>query len=644
MKKLSLLLTLSGVLFLFNSGAQTFSLVKDIFSGDESSLPFLLTNVNGILFFKATDGIHGIELWKTNGTESGTVIVKDITSSGSTINATDPFYLTPVNNVLYFVAKDDIHGTELWTTDGTETGTVMVKDINTTATQFSNPLYLTNVNGFLYFRATDGINGSELWKTDGTELGTVMVKDIAPGALSSNPGELAVLNGVIYFYATDGINGYELWKSDGTELGTVMVKDIAPGDASSSPLYLINVNGTIYFMADDGEQGQELWKTDGTTAGTQLVKDITPGPSRSSGLTERIIFNDVLYFTVDDGSHGSELWMTNGTEAGTIMVKDINPGSDGSFAGSLNSLNGLLYFRANDGVHGVELWKSDGTAIGTAMVKDITPFSSFDPVGPLTKIGNLLYFSVDDGVHGREAWRSDGTTEGTRMLQDVLNPGSGDPNFFAEAGSRVFASFEGPGTGRELWAANIPTEIPVPLRLLEFNGSLVNNNVLLNWKTTNEENTLSFEIERSTDGRNYYIAGTVAAANTAGIHHYTFTDPVISSPASAVFYYRLKQKDNDGRFTYSVIVRLTVKEEVDFVQLYPNPVVNEMNCRITVSQSQKLQWRIVDNGGRILKQGEQQMPVGTTSFSVDIKGLPGGVYYFTIQSSSLKKQFQFVKQ
>ena len=53
----------------------------------------------------------------------------------------------------------------------------MVKDINTGVDADSDPTYLANVNGTLYFRANDGINGFELWKSDGTEAGTVMVKD-----------------------------------------------------------------------------------------------------------------------------------------------------------------------------------------------------------------------------------------------------------------------------------------------------------------------------------------------------------------------------------------------------------------------------------------------------------------------------------
>lgn len=126
----------------------------------------------------------------------------------------------------------------------------LLKDINTTASNASsNPFGFVSAGAFTYFIATDGISGQELWKSDGTETGTVMVKDIYPGTASSNPVFLTNINDTLFFTATNGTNGEELWKSDGTEAGTVMVKDIRPGTGRAYPFWLVNMNNSLYFTA-----------------------------------------------------------------------------------------------------------------------------------------------------------------------------------------------------------------------------------------------------------------------------------------------------------------------------------------------------------------------------------------------------------
>ena len=76
----------------------------------------------------------------------------------------------------------------------------------------SSPRYLTNIGGTLYFSAHDGASGRELWKSDGTEAGTVRVKDIRAGSVGSSPRDLTNVGGMLYFKADDGVGGVELWK------------------------------------------------------------------------------------------------------------------------------------------------------------------------------------------------------------------------------------------------------------------------------------------------------------------------------------------------------------------------------------------------------------------------------------------------
>jgi len=418
------------------------------------------------LFFAASDGASGVELWKTNGTDAGTVCVKDINGAGSS----SPFGLTVFNGALYFLANDGVSGVELWKSDGTIAGTVLVKDINPGPVG-SSPFGFTvfkgindGANGALYFAADDGTSGVELWKTDGTSVGTVRVKDINPAINpvgNSSPFGFTVFkgindgaNGALYFAANDGSTGFELWKTNGTDAGTVLVKDINTGAVGSSPsgFTVFNgisdgANGALYFSASDGALGSrfELWKTDGTGLGTVLVKN-WPVTSFPSGFT---VFSGALYFQADDGVSGLELWKSNGTLGGTVLVKDINPGAAPSFPNGFTVFNGALYFAANDGTSGVELWKTDGTLAGTVLVKDISPTDS-NPSG-LTVFNGALYFAADDGTSGVELWKTD-TVTGPVLVKDI-NAGGANSNpsgFTAFNGALYFQADDGTA-GIELW-------------------------------------------------------------------------------------------------------------------------------------------------------------------------------------------------
>jgi ELWxxDGT repeat protein len=190
-----------------------------------------------------------------------------------------------------------------------------VKDIRP-GSYSSTPAHLANLNGTLFFAADDGILGHELWKSDGTAEGTVLVKDIRPGG-NSEPADLTNVNGTLFFMANDGILGHELWKSDGTAEGTVLVKNINPGSGSSIPhtfsTSLTNVNGTLFFGASEGVFGRELWRSDGAEAGTVLVKDINSGTESSihPHFLPLMNVNGTLFVSANNGTLGEELWALN---------------------------------------------------------------------------------------------------------------------------------------------------------------------------------------------------------------------------------------------------------------------------------------------------------------------------------------------
>ena len=152
------------------------TMVKDI-NSDGNSNPDNLTAFGGLLYFSATDTAHGNELWKSDGTAAGTVLVADINLLEGGANSSGPYNLTPLNGWLYLDANDGVHGYELWKTDGTTAHTSLVKDIRDGA-EASGPDSLTVYNGALYFSADDGVHGNELWKSDGTAAQTTQLLEI----------------------------------------------------------------------------------------------------------------------------------------------------------------------------------------------------------------------------------------------------------------------------------------------------------------------------------------------------------------------------------------------------------------------------------------------------------------------------------
>ncbi len=433
--------------FSFDVYGQQIELLKDInpdsLFGERNGFPFHLTNFCGDLYFASEEGLNGVELWKSQGTNQTTQLVKNINKEA--FEGSFPVIIGVANGRLILNAGTRNLGDELWASDGTKKGTVLLKDIGpgsegivmsysvvsnnllffTTSTEGSGMLLWTTdgtangtsqplkmnaknpinflLSGMVPFK--DGViysmnsrqDGSEIWKSNGTANGTVRLINYCNQNCLSNLSDLCVVNGFVYYT----VNNEELWKSDGTKQGTTRIKILPKIPSTYRPSSLIEVNGTLYFTHNENVQFNTLWKSDGTSAGTVLVKDM------NDGLTIREIdnltsMNDKLYFTTSSGMSHYSLWKSDGTEYGTVIIKDFRTRNVSGKPYGLFNANGTLYFAANTEEFGTELWKSDGTPVGTVMVQDLNPGPYYSFPRFLTLVGDQLFFTAFRRDVGRE--------------------------------------------------------------------------------------------------------------------------------------------------------------------------------------------------------------------------------------------------
>lgn len=241
-------------------------------------------------------------------------------------------YYTIFNNDLYFNAASNpsTSNFELWKTNGTQTGTTQVSDI-VPGFEGSSPFSFQEFNGFLYFTAFSSATGRELYRTDGTTTTLFKEFNVGPGSgfdLSADRHKFIVLNNKMYFFARDNNGSYDLWRTDGTTTGTQKMVDVN-GFGLGDKDRFIEVNGELYFVMDDDNEntiGSELYKYNETTNAVTLVKDINLNNGTTSGIHVGFLtkFDNKLFFRADNGSTIG-LYVSDGTSNGTFLVENTTP-------------------------------------------------------------------------------------------------------------------------------------------------------------------------------------------------------------------------------------------------------------------------------------------------------------------------------
>ena len=379
-------------------------LLADVNPGAASSNPNHLFTANGVLYFFATDATGISKLMRLASPGAGVQTLAALSPVSAAQPYCGPDLGVSVGAQIFFAATDGVSGLELWTSDGTAQGTHLAADIAPGPAD-SNPCELTVMGNRVYFSAS-GPQGNELWTSDGTSSGTFQVADIAPGVESANPGGFFVYNGNLYFSADDTVHGQELWRSNGTSTGTALVADIAPGAADSfaSPIGVIGGRLMLETLINPTPMtyALQLWSTDGTSRGTTQVSN----SSFQASLGPYPIGNFV--FLEGQDAAGLEPWVSDGTAVGTHLLKNINAAGKSSVTWFDSYLNLTLFDVTNPTV-GDTLWQTDGTSAGTGVIGAIPSQSaSISQSNPAAlhhlAVGSNFYFAATDPLTGTELY------------------------------------------------------------------------------------------------------------------------------------------------------------------------------------------------------------------------------------------------
>jgi len=375
-------------------------LLMDITSTTASSSPQEFASVGRSLFFVADDGVHGFHLRRSDGFQGSSFV-----SDGWDLYLPTDF--VEVNGDAWFRGQKETLGSRLWKSDGTEEGTIPLDHLCEGGCD--------RVSRLFPWGDRVAFSGGPDWRpnlyvSDGTAEGTVVLEENLGLTcyLAEHPCIVEMDDGFVFSGTVDNLDDdTELWFSDGTPDGTRLVKDLRE-NYSSLPRSFTRVGDLAFFIAAGTEGGTEVWRTDGTAEATFMVKDIYTGTSWHRP-TELTAHGSLLYFVAYDGqAQGYQLWVSDGTEDGTMKVVEepLDPRQ-------LISHSDGLYFLTRPDRHEQILWRTDGSPEGTVAV-----ISFRDATAKLGVIGDNLYLVTKFEDQTLAVWRIRAYDDAELVIRD----------------------------------------------------------------------------------------------------------------------------------------------------------------------------------------------------------------------------------
>lgn len=473
-------------------------LVKDIERSSRLCEISEFVRAGDVLYFGTPANCRGgMALWRSDGTLPGTRTVGSFVPGPKNLRRVQP--LLAVGDLLYFGLSDGAslgsRLVELWRTDGTDAGTWLVREFDAPLGvehhPYAPPTEAVVDGKLLFFVSTPGYSVTP-WVSDGSPQGTHPLADVRTLGMFGVPVEYLEHDGVLFFVAP-APDGFELYRTDGTPAGTFLLHDLgAPDEDDSSilPEVEIGPDGAIWFAPTVSHNQREVWRTEGTAATTSRVAtlpfastwaltdgthvvlearrgiarvwrldpatgaldpllDFAPPPLGLNGLDVVARRDGVLFFMADIArlGEGPALWRTDGTVAGTFRLYE------GYAYRDFVALGDGFAFAPDTGGR-PELWHSDGTTAGTVRIHGPADYWGYESFVPL---GDELLFVGDGGDFNADLHRTDGTAGGTTSVRHL--PGA--PNRVGTLGDVALLHIDG-----TLWRSDGTSDGTYPVREL----------------------------------------------------------------------------------------------------------------------------------------------------------------------------------
>jgi ELWxxDGT repeat protein len=436
--------------------------------------------------FAADDGVHGAELWRTDGTIAGTQRLTDL-APGAAPGAASTYGAA---GHAFFMGSPGA-ARVLYASDGTSAGTLALPLLTEPATGPSHPSQFAAVGSRVVFVADDGVHGSELWWFDPARPVPSMVTDLWPGA-SAGASELASLGSRAVFVGHDADHGIQLWATDGTDRGTTRLDDIVSTGLSdltacAGRVYALDTEGADHVLRSTDGLGPSIVNARVTTMlfprilrafpdhlllywvdrdGSGLftlatrpgAQPVRVGPANMDVRRESItLVGDALYFTTfvplglpahdPEGLYrsdrmglarfvhhfGPDTVFTDHGQTGIVYTREIYR-LDGDvptlestigppWGSGVVALHGVSHFLGGNGASGEGLWRFDlGGQLARVASVGLETWPAMG-AAPIAFADHIVFWGADP-EHGAEVWASDGTPGGTHVVRDVAPAGA----------------------------------------------------------------------------------------------------------------------------------------------------------------------------------------------------------------------------